>query len=70
MVLEVGLTGNQRPQSARISPSSARTFCSSAFWTLSAHSDPKLQTSAQATTTFSVEHFHPFGMKKNNNIEL
>ncbi|KAJ6543825.1 hypothetical protein B0H10DRAFT_2203144 [Mycena sp. CBHHK59/15] len=55
-VLEVGLTGNQRRQSARISPSSARTFCTNAFWTLSTPSDPK-QTSAQATTTVSIEHF-------------
>ncbi|KAJ6615301.1 hypothetical protein B0H10DRAFT_1950008 [Mycena sp. CBHHK59/15] len=68
-VLEVGLTGNQRRQSARISPSSARTFCTNAFWTLSTPSDPK-QTSAQATTTVSIEHFHPYGMKKTNNIEL
>ncbi|KAJ6548039.1 hypothetical protein B0H10DRAFT_2383360 [Mycena sp. CBHHK59/15] len=68
-VLEVGLTGNQRRQSARISPSSARTFCTNAFWTLSTPSDPK-QTSSQATTTVSIEHFHPYGMKKTNNIEL
>jgi hypothetical protein len=62
-VLEVGLAGNQRQQSARKSPSSARTFRTKAFWTLSTPSDPK-QTSAQATTNISVEHFHPYGMKK------
>ncbi|KAJ7279337.1 hypothetical protein C8J57DRAFT_1221017 [Mycena rebaudengoi] len=62
-VLEVRLAGNQRRQSARISPSSARTFCTNAFWTLSTPSDPE-QTSAQTTTTVSVEHFHPYSMKK------